>query len=510
MQMDLTTLLAERDAQKHKAELEKLREENQRLLQQVSDRIDLAKAEITESAINKTMSVLDNTRKWVLGIIVVFASVLTLAGVIGISGMSSKMTEIVTDKVNSWLRFDDGNSGSHQIMDELRTNALLDSLTLRYARDNARGGGNQPHLNTAEKQRLMAIILNPSSDNFQFRDALSLLIASRGIFGLVYEDDTGKKIAGVLSRNDFNNEKKVAVLELMKKERALYPFSLQMLNDRSKGYDENILMDAFANVRQFDENRARQFAQANLNTFKSAHNRVELAKFLIDIGADGADIDALMTELYRQQQLQQQKSFVWDGYYQALIFARIEHGLAAASPDIPALTQLIATQMDKGLQLTISNFGIGKPWLYFSLEKSSDALSLPEKLFGNAALVDAIVKAQPLTADRLRKVSDFFQTTDRGAWITTLMMTPAAATRLTLTDGRKALGDEILDSVWLRVEEKAGQPTLIASWRDKTGKVREGIVADIANGQQARFHVDFDSWQLDTWRWKPDLTNPLY
>ncbi|MEI2265436.1 hypothetical protein [Erwinia sp. CGal63] len=510
MQMDLTTLLAERDAQKHKAELEKLREENQRLLQQVSDRIDLAKAEITESAINKTMSVLDNTRKWVLGIIVVFASVLTLAGVIGISGMSSKMTEIVTDKVNSWLRFDDGSSGSHQIMDELRTNALLDSLTLRYARDNARGGGNQPHLNTAEKQRLMAIILNPASDNFQFRDALSLLIASRGVFGLVYEDDTGKKIAEILSRNDFNDAKKATVWELMEKERSLYPFSLQMLNDRSKSYDENILMDAFANVRQFDENRARQFAQANLNTFKSAHSRVELAKFLINIGADGKDIDALMTDLSQQQKLQQQTSFVWDGYYQALIFARIKHGLAAASPDIPALTQLIATQMDKGLQLTITNFGIGKPSLYFSLEKSNDPISLPEKLLGNAALVDAIVKAQPLTADRLQKVSDFFQTTDRGTWITTLMMTPAAETQLTLTDGQKAQGDEILDSVWLRVEEKAGQPTLMASWRDKTGKVHEGSIADIAHGQQARFHVDFDSWQLDTYRWKPDLTNQLY
>lgn len=508
---DLTKLLIERDTQQHRAELEKLREENLRLLQQVSDKIDNAEAKITESAINKTLSVLDNTRKWILGMFAVFATVLTLAGFVGISGVSSKMTAIVTDKVNGWLRFDDENSGGYRVMDELRTSALLDSLTLRFARDNARGGGSQPHLNAAETQRLMAIILNPASDDYQFRDALHLIIASRGIFGRVMADDTGKKIADILGNNAFNNDKKVAVLEAMKAERSLYPLTLQMLDDRSGRYDESILTDAFTNVRQFDEQRARQFAEANLNTFKSPRNRVELASYLIDIGADGPEIDKLIAELRRQQQAQQQQeSYVWSGYYPSLIFARIEHGLKAAAPDVPALARFISTQMDKGLQLALSDFSNGKPYLHFSLDKTSSAVKQPENLFGNAALVDAIVKAQPLTAGRLQKVSDFFQTTDRGLWVTTLMMTPAATTQLTLADGRKAQGDEILDRVWLRVEEKAGQPALIASWREKTGSVHEGIVTDIVNGEQAHFLVDFNSWQLSNYTWKTDPIEELY
>jgi len=507
---DLTKLLIERDTQQHKAELQKLREENLRLLQQVSDKIDNAEAKITESAINKTLSVLDNTRKWILGMFAVFATVLTLAGFVGISGVSSKMTTIVTDKVNGWLRFDDENSGGYRVMDELRTSALLDSLTLRYARDNARGGGSQPHLNAAETQRLMAIILNPASDDYQFRDALHLIIVSRGIFGRVMADDTGKKIADILGDKAFNNDKKVAVLEAMKEERSLYPFTLQMLDDRSGRYDENILADAFTNVRQFDEQRARRFAEANLNTFKSAHNRVELASYLIDIGADGPDIDKLIAELRWQQQQQQQEGHLWFGYYPSLIFARIEHGLKAIPLDVPALARLISMQMDNGLQLVVSSFSDGKPYLHFSLEKTNSAVKQPEKLFGNSALVDAIVKTQPLTVSRLQKVSDFFGTTDRGLWITTLMMTPAVTTQLILADGQKVQGNEILDRVWLRVEKKAGHPALIASWREKAGGVHEAIVTDIANGEQAHFYVDFNSWQLSNYTWKTGLIDELY
>lgn len=509
MQTDLTTLLAERDAQKHKAELEKLREENQRLLQQVSDRIDLAKAEITESAIEKTMAVLNHTRTWLLAIVSALAVTLAVIGFVGVSGLTRQLTTYYTDTIHNWLRFDDANSGSHKVLDDLRTSALLDSLSLRYERNKARNIFGQPTLSDAERDRLMAIILNPSADDAQFRDALHLLIASRGMFGLVREDETGKKIVDILKNDKYNNDKRAEVLETMSDERSLFPVALQILNDTTGRNDEGILMDAFANVKQFDEQRARRFAEENLNRFKSARNRVELAKYLIAAGADSDNIDKLVVEM-RRQQAQQHGEFVWDGNYQALIFARIEYGLQALSPDTTALARLIATQLDNGLALAISNFGNGKPYLQFSLDKSNDAITQPEKLFGNAALIDAVVKAQPLNISRLQKVSDFFQTTDRGAWITTLMMTPAAETQLTLTDGQTMRGSEVLDAVWLRVEEKAGKPTLIASWREKSGKVREGRVADIANGGQARFHVDFNSWQLSDYTWRPDFTSKLY
>ena len=507
MQKDLTTLLAERDAQQHKAELEKLREENLRLLQQVSDKIDNADAKITESAIIKTMAVLDHTRKWILGIFAVLAFIIALAGVIGITGISSKMTAIVTDKVNGWLRFEDSNSGSYKVMDDLRTRALLDALTLRYAREKARGDITQPRLNQAEKQRLMSIILNPSSDEYQFRDALDLIIASRGMFGMVSEDETGKKIADILGNNDFNNAKKVAVLNAMQRERALYPLTLQILVDQSGRYDENILMDAFANVRQFDEKRARQFAEEPYGRVKSAHNRTVLAEYLIDIGADNSNIDRLIGELRQQQRV---TNDVWNGNYQTLIFSRIAHGLKSPPADLAPLAHLIATQIDNGLQMDISDFSTGKPYLHFSLDRSSQAFSQPDSLLNNGPLINAIIRAEPLTVSRLQKMSDFFQTTDRGLWITTLMMKPSEQTKLKLDSGDWIRGDNVLDYIWLRVVKKAGQPSLIASWREKTGKAHEGEVVDLTGAEKARFHVDFNRQQVMDYTWRDPVFRELY
>lgn len=498
MQKDLTELLIERDAQQHKAELEKLREENQRLLQQVSDKIDNAKAEITESAITKTMAVLNHTRAWLLAIVSALAVTLAVIGFVGVNGLIRQLTIYYTDTIHNWLRFDDGSSDSHKILDNLRTSALLDSLSIRYARDKTRGGLSRPELNDAEKQRLMSIILNPTSDDYQFRDALNLIIASRGIFGRVMADDTGKKIAGILASNDYNNDKKVNVLEAMSSERALFPFSLEMLNSTNPRYDENILMKAFANVKQFDDKRARQFAEQNLTRFESPYNRIELAKYLIEIDADSNAVNALIAEL------KQQKSELWQGNDKTLIFARIEHNLKATPPDVSALAAMMDAQIDNGLALNISSYTQGKPRLYLELDHHSEFFSQPEKLMGNPQLVDAIVKHQQVSAARLQKVSDFLQTRDRGTWITTLMMKPAADTLITLDNGQQLAGREVRDTVWLRVEKIAGEPSLIATWRDQSGRVGEGTIRGLAGGELASYYIDYNTEQLRNYTWSDD------
>lgn len=507
MQKDLTTLLAERDAQQHKAELEKLREENLRLLQQVSDRIDLAKAEITDSAITKTMAVLDHTRNWILGIFTVLAFVIAAASFIGINGISNKITAIATDNVRNWLRFEDSDNdtGSHKILNDLRTSALLDSLTVRSARDNMRGVGlGHVTLTPAEKARLMALILDPATDDAQFSDALNMVVKSRGMFGWMSEDRTGKQIVDILTNNDYSNSKRAYVMYAMRRDRSLYPLALNIINDHKAHYNENMLMDAFQNVKLFDEQRARKFAQEKMNSFKRADDRVELAKYLISIGADGPAIDDLIAELKKQETPESA------GSYKLLIFARISQSLKASPQKIPVAAGLISTQIDAGLEATIRSFTDEKPAFYLSLGNNVDSSIQPENLMGNAELVDAVVKAKPVSAARLQRVSDFFQTTDRKAWITTLMMTPAAITQLKFDNGQQVRGDEILDAVWLRVEKKAGQPALIASWRSKTGQVHEGVIADVIHSDQAQFHVDFNRWQLNSYSEQRTLDSDFY
>lgn len=497
MHKDLTTLLIERDAQQYKAELEKLREENQRLLQQVSDKIDHAKAEITESAITKTMAVLNHTRNWLLAIVSALAVTLAVIGFVGLNGLTRQLTVYYTDTIHNWLRFDDNGSESHKILNNLRTSALLDSLSLRFAR-NKTTSNLTPTLNDAEKQRLMSIILNPTSDDYQFRDALNLIIASRGIFGRVMADDIGKKIAEILPNKEYNNDKKVMVLEAMSQERALFPFALKMLNAGTNIYDESTLMDAFANVKQFDDTRARQFAEENIQRFTSFNHRIELAKYLIDIDADSRQVDALINESARQ------KKESWQYDDRTLIFARIEHKLKAVPADIPALATLIDAHITNGLQMNISSFSEGKPYLNLSLDNYRHGFSEPENLVGNNQLVDAIVKHAPVDASRLQKIARFFQTDDRGVWITTLMMKPAPDTLLTFDDGKQVEGRDVRDTLWLRVEKRAGEYAIIATWRDKSGRVEEGLITALSGGMQASYFVDFNRRQLRNYIWSSD------
>lgn len=223
MEKDLATLIVERDILKHKHELEQLREENVRLMQRIEDKIDNAKAEITDNAITKTMNILDKTRSWLQYGSALFAVFITAAGFVGYNSINKELTAYYKDTVRHWLRFEDNDSGGGRVLDELRTNALLDSLTLKYERDKAQSGIASITLNNSEKKRLMSLVLDPKTDERQYRDALRLIVWSRGVFGLMLEDDIGKEITGILGNSEFSNSKKLDVLEYMSKDRSLLP-----------------------------------------------------------------------------------------------------------------------------------------------------------------------------------------------------------------------------------------------------------------------------------------------
>ncbi|HCR1998769.1 TPA: hypothetical protein ONC51_004651, partial [Enterobacter hormaechei subsp. steigerwaltii] len=216
MERDLTIILAERDAIKHKMELEKLRDENLNLMQQIRDKIENAKVEITESAIDKTMSILEKTRLWLIYGSSFFAIFIGIAGFIGYKSVNKEITDYYINTVHHWLRFDSPESGGSRVLNDLRTEALLDSLTLKYEREKVNSGPiNNINLNTEERLRLMSLILNPETDEQKYRDALRLITISRGLYGRYYEDDIGKKIASIMDNKEFSDSKKIDVINYL-------------------------------------------------------------------------------------------------------------------------------------------------------------------------------------------------------------------------------------------------------------------------------------------------------
>lgn len=505
MEKDLATLIVERDILKHKHELEQLREENVRLMQRIEDKIDNAKAEITDNAITKTMNILDKTRSWLQYGSALFAVFITAAGFVGYNSINKELTAYYKDTVRHWLRFEDNDSGGGRVLDELRTNALLDSLTLKYERDKAQSGIASITLNNSEKKRLMSLVLDPKTDERQYRDALRLIVWSRGVFGLMLEDDIGKEITGILGNSEFSNSKKLDVLEYMSKDRSLLPWSLSILNDRSNRYDEGIIMYSFRNIALFDKELARQFALENINSIRGDQNRIELAQYLIKIGDDGAYIDDLINFLKNKKQ---------DDYYRdrykEIIIARVEKSFSENDDDVESSADYVSNIIDEGLEISLGNVFDGMSKYYFSLNGFSVVISNPEAIMGNNKFINAIIKTKPLTIERLSKMTLFFQSLDRGQLITTLMMKPSSDTMITFEDNSMITGGDVLDYIWLRVEQRAGKPTLISTWRGKNGRINESVASKIISGERSCYYIDFNKQQLLRYTWKRGINELEY
>lgn len=497
MEKDLATLLAERDALKYKMELENLRNENIHLMEQLKLKIENAKSEVSESAINKTMLVLESTRKWLIYGSGIFATLIAIAGFVGYKSLNKELTDYYTNTIHHWLTFDNPESEGSKSLNNLRTVALLDSITLRYERDKATSGSiAQINLSPEERDRLMKLILEPTSDEQQYNDALRIIMISRGMYGRFREDDIGKKIASILSNKDFSNTKRLDVLEALKKDRALYPWALAVINGSTPNDDEEILMSAFRNVSIFNITQAVNFAKKNINNFKNISNRIELGVFLIDNNKDDGEVNNLITALTAKG------GETLSNNYSELIFARLNKNIS--SNDINLAAKYISDEIDNGLNINLSNDIGSKPALVLSIGNSSQLFQEPETLFSNKNLIDAIIKEKPLSFERLLKQTLFFQLQDKGYWITTLMLKPEKNTIITFNDHLKVSGSAILKYIWLKAEKKAGKMILRAIWRSNDGMVKEAQVTNISGCEQCHYFVDFNHDQLRYYTWVRD------
>lgn len=163
-------------------ELEELKASSARLLHEVQSQISNAEAKLSERAIEKTLSILHQVKQWVLTVGTFITLALAVGAFFGYKNFAENLTNTFTNKVERWLRFEDGDSDESRALDAIRTQALLDAYMVRFARERLDGRDGSLSLTEAERHRLLAILENPSSDVGQFSDALTIITRSRGLF----------------------------------------------------------------------------------------------------------------------------------------------------------------------------------------------------------------------------------------------------------------------------------------------------------------------------------------
>lgn len=406
MENEINKLLIEREFLRYKSELDKIKEENLRLQQLVADRIDLAKSEITESAINKTMGVIEHTKKWLIVIFLITGFFISAASFFGVKSIIDKLALYYTDKVNSWLRFDDDNSGGRKALEEIRTRALLDSYSIRLSRQ----GNNTSFsikLTNSETERLMTIILDPKISDSDFIDALNVVIASKSFLGWKFiEDDINiKNISDIIGNPNFSERKRGVVFDKLSWSRSLLRWSLSILDNPDISYSESMQMAAFDNVRHFDEKRAKEFAVENIDKFESDLNKIILAKYLIKINF--VDANPKINELISYLKRNRSNDFFTIGY-ESIVFYKLNNWLTRNNSFTQHLAEYLSEQIESGLKISF-NETLGKSKkLYFNLENSLSAIEHADKLFGNEKIVNAVIKIKPIDYQRLDAMVDFF------------------------------------------------------------------------------------------------------
>lgn len=490
MDTELLSIFSERESSKIRAELqneihavrlelEKQRSENAELLLKADSKIANAKSEITEVAIDKTLNVLAHVRNWIIVVGIIFS----VGAFLGWKGFDSYMKTYFKEKVETWLRFEDSESGSKKTLEQIRTQAILDAYTIRLARSySSPFGVNAVKLTSLEIERLVEIIVDPSTSYGDFADALRLVTKSRGIFTLLSpEDNVGKRLVGILGDSSYDGHKKGLILEYMQKDESLFPFAKEILSESKN--TEYVRMSAFHNVVNFDAAYALKFAEENMNSFLELRPKSELAEYIVKTNPNSQLVrDFLDTLIINRPE-------GWELNYLGIILSLIENESRKTTNDLP---NIISKLISNGLQLRVTDSSFGPRYIVLELNGVSIPLKDPKSFFSNDSMINQVMLSKELNTQWLESIVDFYQVVDNSYYITTLLVSPSQSSKFILDNFSELTNDKVLGPIWLRTNESSVGKELTIIWRDKVGIVHENQLLDVINADKNSYKISFD------------------
>lgn len=472
-------------------ELEVLKTSSTVLLNEVQSRIANAEDKITEKAIDKTLVIIQQVKTWIGIAVLIFSAVFGLGALLGYKSLTDGLNVFFKDKVTHWMRFQDEDSGGRKALDELRTEVILNAYMIRLARSYSSVSGFLFPLEGPEEKRLLSILQVPDTKYSEFSDALTIIVKNRGPFRLAMpEDNIGKKIVSLLTSADITSEKKILILERLKGESALLPYSRSILSDAE--YGSYMRMVAFDNVKMFDSKTAISFAQLNVGKVEPDFNK-ELILYIAEQSGQYDPVQAYINRLIEQ------KPEYWKGSVIEMV-ARIGETLPTTSESSASKIGGVLSQVvELGAKIEITDDRMGPKRIAIELGGGYSLLRNPGRLLKDSELIKAVITSRPLTIDWLTKSTNFFQVADQGYFLTTLIVVPNANTVIETQNHTYLSGKSVLGDIWLRTQVSPGGKELMATWRDKeTGVVYVDRVIGLTDLADCDYHLSFDEKLLES------------
>jgi hypothetical protein len=474
-----------------RTQLEELKSTSASLLSEINSKISNAEDRISEKAIDKTLGILAQVRNWIAIVAIFITGVSGLGVFIGYNNLSNTLTALFNSKVTQWMQFDDDKSGGRQALDELRTEAIVNAYMIRLARSYSSRSESLFPLNGPEEKRLLNILQAPNTKYSEFSDALTIIVKNRGPFRLALsEDDVGAKIASLLNSSGISPDKKGLILEKLKGDGALLPYSKSILND--EGLNVYVRLAALENVKIFDKDMAISFAEQNVDRVKP-ELKSALVLYLSNESGQYTNVLSYVRGLIDR------KPEYWQSNVLQVISGLGGKFSSSSNSDLSGLADLIGEVVRLGGQIEISDERFGPKRVAVQLDGASTMLAKPGRLLKNQDLIKAIIFKNGSGVESLLKSTQFFQISDQGILLTTLIVKLNNNAGIG-TENKKLLTKEnVLGNVWLRVQSVPGGKQLVATWRDiQTGIVHMEPVSSVSELGDMEFSLSFDEKLLES------------
>lgn len=473
-----------------KSELDRLKSENEKLNQALDERIRTVKSDVSDVAIDKTLSILSHVRNWIL-IFGLFVTALTFVfGFLGIQNIGENLSSHFKMEVEKWLRFEPQDGPAKAKLDEIRTQAILDAYSIKLARSKSSPYGvRSVELNTLEQERILSILLDEKTTYGDFIDALRLLSSSRGILRLWHpEDETGKKILSILESESYSPSKKGKVLSYMRQDGALLPYSKEIITHPTNSY--SVKSVAFENISLFDVDYAKKFALANINHVKDGDFRSDLAVFLAKTEPGASELLGYIN------QIKQEKADGWQRHLFKIVEAIATNFSKEGSDNIDLAINEMAFLIENGARLRLSDSDWGARYITFAFDDRGttyySGIENPENLLSNDRLINGIVTSRESSVDWVEKVIRSFEIVEMGFNYTSVTIQIDGNTRLKLKNNLLIGKDDIVGKSWLRMESFSGHEIPMLVWRDPVGEIRRETFVGVDNIKESQISISYD------------------
>ena len=474
------------DRQRLNDELNILISKNKSLNESLSVELEACKNDVSDKAIDKTISIV----RYALGAIAVLTAFVVITSWLGFSNLGSFYKEHFREEVEKWLAFDSDESAGKTTLEDIRTRAILDSHMIRYSRSYSDPFSTRSvNLNALEVDRLVQMIIDPKTSYADFYDALRLVSLSRNLFGSAYpEDDVGKAVTSILSSAEHDNNKKIVLFDHMKKDRALLPYSREIL--KSDKYDESWKNHVFENVSLYDEQYALEYAKSNINKVKPLY-AVDLASYLAREEPLAIELNEYFTTLLDH------KKKGWLGFTVQLALSLLEsEGLNPESKKKVELqaADLFTVIFKEGAYIDVSDSIIGARNIELHYgENSSVDIKEPARFFENLNLLSHLIERYSDSLESLTRLVHALQIRDGDYYIVAVQVKPKNKTRFEFADKSIMSSENFPDTAWLKSKKTVNGNSLWLAWRDTTGIVHEKQIMQITNPEQSAFYYTYDN-----------------